>query len=433
LDVISTFKVFADLDMANSYHQLKLAKNTSEKLSIQTPWGQFEPKFLPEGVGPASGLLQSVVNQLFSEFSEWCIAIFDNILMCGHDYEDLYLKVELILQVCLKHNIVLKFSKSFIGMDHDNFFGYVVKHQSYELSAERKASIAAMPFPINQKTMQRFMGSALFFKSFVPDYSNATALLNDMTKVGFPWHSPDTWKHNYKQLFEDFKALLQQSMALNYPDYSLPWILRTDASHYGVAAALFQLKDSVLLPIAFVSQKFSDVARRWDTIEKEGYGCYFGVHKLSYYLRCKPFILETDHNNLVWMEASLVPKIIRWRIYLQDFDFTLRHIPGKLNVVADYLSRMYVDEEEIAEIASMELFLSIFDDQETSASITLASSTMFVNAPSTVVQSGSSPYVTTNSTFPSEGSKEKADSVTELQTPTTVIPDEPKTRGGKKR
>jgi hypothetical protein len=59
---------------------------------------------------------------------------------------------------------------------------------------------------------------------------------------------------------------------------------------------------------------------------------------------CKPFVLETDHNNLLWMEASAVPKVIRWRIYLQSFTFMLRHIPGKQNLVADWLSRAHATE-----------------------------------------------------------------------------------------
>ena len=59
----------------------------------------------------------------------------------------------------------------------------------------------------------------------------------------------------------------------------------------------------------------------------------------AYHLRCKSFVLETDHNNLLWIEASVVPKVVRWRIYLQSFNFLLRHIPGRQNVVADFLSR----------------------------------------------------------------------------------------------
>ena len=70
---------------------------------------------------------------------------------------------------------------------------------------------------------------------------------------------------------------------------------------------------------------------------------FWGVKTCEFYLRFKPFVLESDHANLQWMEASLVAKIIRWRIYLQGFTFMLRHIPGKKNVMADWLSRNHPD------------------------------------------------------------------------------------------
>ncbi len=98
-------------------------------------------------------------------------------------------------------------------------------------------------------------------------------------------------------------------------------------------------------PIAIVSQKFSEQATRWDTIEQEAYGIYFGVKSFEYLLRPKFFIIETDHRNLVWMETSQVAKIIRWRIFLQNLDFMIRHISGPANKVADWLSRLTYFED----------------------------------------------------------------------------------------
>jgi hypothetical protein len=91
--------------------------------------------------------------------------------------------------------------------------------------------------------------------------------------------------------------------------------------------------------IAVCSQKYSEQAMKWTTIEKEAYAIFFAVRKFSYYLIGKYFIIETDHNNLRWMEASIVAKVVRWRIYLQDFHFDVFHISGTKNTVADALSR----------------------------------------------------------------------------------------------
>ena len=38
---------------------------------------------------------------------------------------------------------------------------------------------------------------------------------------------------------------------------------------------------------------------------------YYGVSHFAYYLRGKPFLLETDHRNLLWIEKSDVPIVVR--------------------------------------------------------------------------------------------------------------------------
>ncbi len=102
---ISSFKIFADLDMKTSFHQLPLAEESRRLLSIQTPWGQVEPIFVPEGSKPASGALQDFVRLLFGEL-DYFIAIFDNLLVLANDTSDLQNKLYNVLDICLNHNVV---------------------------------------------------------------------------------------------------------------------------------------------------------------------------------------------------------------------------------------------------------------------------------------------------------------------------------------
>ena len=75
-----------DLDLANSFHQIPISQEFSDILSVQTPWGLYRPKFLPEGVGPASGALQYIVREIFKEYEDWTVVIFDNFLILTEDY-----------------------------------------------------------------------------------------------------------------------------------------------------------------------------------------------------------------------------------------------------------------------------------------------------------------------------------------------------------
>ena len=70
----------------------------------------------------------------------------------------------------------------------------------------------------------------------------------------------------------------------------------------------------------------------------------------------------TDHNNLLWMEASETPKIVRMRIFLQEFNYDLIHVPGKSNLFADWLSRMYDSSESAC--AESDPLLQLFMEVE---------------------------------------------------------------------
>jgi hypothetical protein len=344
LEKISGFSLFADLDMTNSFHQFLLALLTRQRLSVQTPWGQFQPKFLPEGVSPASIILQDAVREIFQDFDPWMIYIFDNLLILAHDYGDLYAKLDKVFDRCIERNLFLKITKSSIGKPEIKFFGYKCTKDNWSIDNSRKEAITNIPFPKTIKEARSFLGCGVFFQPFIRNYAEVAAPLYDLTKESFNWNR-ELWKIDYETEFSRLKEAMSTSVELFFPDYRLEWILRTDASDVAWGAALYQLHESeegnsTLQPLGFISKKFSDVARRWDTIKKECYAIYGSVKHFQYYLRAKFFIIETDHRNLQWMEKSEAAIIQRMVIFLQGFSFKIRHIPGKLNVVADYLSRL---------------------------------------------------------------------------------------------
>ena len=349
LEKITKYSVFLDIDLTNSFHQFLLGEKTRRLLSVQTPWGQYEPMFLPEGVPPASGILQHTMVEIFSDYEDWTIAIFDNLLVLASDYADAYRKLEMILLRCKERNLVLKFSKTWLGFATVEFFGYQCSHLTYCLTDKRKQFILEMPLPNSAKGMMRFLGCSLFFNKFMPNFAILTARLHDMTKKTFNWDK-STWTVDYAAVFEEFKAALLKATSLFYPDYSLDWLLRVDASDLGVGFVLIQIRsgttstpeaERIYEPLIFGGKKFSEQAMNWDTFNKEGYAMFYAIQECEYYLRGKHFTLEGDHRNLQWIEKSIVPKVIRWRIYMQGFNFDFNHIEGRKNIVADWQSRLF--------------------------------------------------------------------------------------------
>jgi hypothetical protein len=103
-------------------------------------------------------------------------------------------------------------------------------------------------------------------------------------------------------------------------------------------------------PSFFFSHAFKDVAKRWSAIEQEAYAIYYGIMKCETILQCYPYVSMTDHQNLVYIYKSTAPKSVRWQLRLQMFQFSIVHIPGRLNGVADALSRLFVVKAVVTEV-----------------------------------------------------------------------------------
>ncbi|CAF1243875.1 unnamed protein product [Rotaria sordida] len=83
----------------------------------------------------------------------------------------------------------------------------------------------------------------------------------------------------------------------------------------------------------------------WPATEHECYAIIYAIEKWHKYLDGRSFIIETDHKPLLPfnLKQQLNSKYERWRLKLQQYQFTIRYIKGKHNTVADYLSRSPVD------------------------------------------------------------------------------------------
>lgn len=119
-------------------------------------------------------------------------------------------------------------------------------------------------------------------------------------------------------------------------------MVQTDASNRAVGGVLAQYIEGQLRPIAFVSRKLLPREINYSTIEKETLAIIFTVQKLRSYLIGQHFQLQTDHSPLECLSRmSSNQRLIRWSLLLSSFSFSISHIKGKLNVVADSLSRQW--------------------------------------------------------------------------------------------
>ena len=156
------------------------------------------------------------------------------------------------------------------------------------------------------------------------------------SKLAFEW-TPLAAKQ-----FLKVKKKLASPPIIAFPDWSKEFILITDASDVAVGGVIMQCTDDGGQKIvAACSHKFSDTEKRWSTIERECYGLIYSIRKFNYFLEARHFFIRTDHKPLVYLNQRQYKnaKIQRWQQELQRYSFTICHIPGKDNGIADLLSR----------------------------------------------------------------------------------------------
>jgi len=159
------------------------------------------------------------------------VRLFNNVLVLCTSFEDGITKLKQIIKRCYERGVVLKFAKSWIGFQQVKFFGYQVLPRKDVLDEDRKSTIWSVDMPQNRKSMQRFLGMAVFFSEFVPNYSDMTSKHYDMIAPTLAWERTE----DYVAVFERVKEVLCDSQVKHFPNYNLDWILRTDAFDYTVA------------------------------------------------------------------------------------------------------------------------------------------------------------------------------------------------------
>lgn len=93
----------------------------------------------------------------------------------------------------------------------------------------------------------------------------------------------------------------------------------------------------------YVSRKLLPRETRYTVTEREALAVVWALTKLYRYLYGRHFEIMSDHEALTLLNSSKLsvsPRVIRWQLFLQTFDFTLRFVEGTKNGLADYLSRL---------------------------------------------------------------------------------------------
>ena len=184
------------------------------------------------------------------------------------------------------------------------------------------------------------MGFFNFYRPFIKGFTHIARPLNELTKKDVEWN----WTSRQEEAFNKLKERVTNKPVLAHQELDKQFEVEVDALGFTLGAVLLQKKeDGKKHPIAYYSSTLNAVEHNYDIYELE----YLAIHRAMmhwrHFLAGSPHkvIIHSDHQNLTYWKdpQKLSRRIARERLDLMEFDFKIRHIPGKANSRAEALSR----------------------------------------------------------------------------------------------
>ena len=346
-------KKFSKIDLKCAYQQILLDDESQRLVTINTHRGLFAYTRLPFGISSSPAIWQRFIEQVLAGLDGVC-AIMDDVLVTGANDEEHMQNLDKLFARFTKFGLTVKREKCAFMQDEVVYMGRKLSAKGIQPTQDKVDAIRQAPAPKNVTELRSWLGMVNFQAQFLPHLSTMlhplNALLGDI-----PWD----WTDACEKSFNAVKEAISSDKLLTHYDPSKRVELSTDASPYGIGAVICHIDDEGRrLPIAYASRSLNKHEKGYAQLDKEALAIMFGVQRFRTYLYGRKFIIRTDHKPL---ERILGPKtaiptlaaqrLQRWAIMLSAFDYELKFIAGKDNVVADALSRLPLPETETGDDA----------------------------------------------------------------------------------
>ena len=343
-------KFFTSLDFTQAYHQIPLAPEDREKTAFFANGELYQYIFTPYGLKNAVSYCGKTMSEAFGDLPG-VILYMDDLLVIGETQDEHDLNLRPVLERASQLGLSFNLEKCHFGQTSICYLGHLISNGTVRPDPSRLQPILDMPLPRTLKQLSSFIGMLSYLRGNIPNFAELAQPLYDMARFG-----KVEWTEDARYAVQSLKFQLAESVC-HIPKPSDKLIVESDASDLTIAA---YLRTDSGQPVAFASRKLRGAELNYDIIEKEALAIFWSVtEKFRTYLLGRPFTVYSDHQSLQWLLTTSNPtrKLLRWRMELQEFQFSVAYKPGNTNVIADCMSRAFllISDQNDSDIERYEL------------------------------------------------------------------------------
>jgi hypothetical protein len=231
------------------------------------------------------------------------------------------------------------------------FFHNQLGHLGHELNMEgiqpgraKTKAVSEYPRPTNVHEIRQFIGLTSYFRRFIKDFATKAKPLTKLTKANMPF----TWEEEQEEAFRFLKQRLVERPVLALYNRDAHTELHTDASKHGIGGILLQRQqDQTLRPICYFSRQTSKMEEKYHSYELETLAVVDSMRRFRIYPLGIHFTVVTDCNAIrtTMTKRDLIPRVGRWWLLTQEYDFSVEYRAGQKMAHVDALSRNSLQKE----------------------------------------------------------------------------------------
>ena len=343
LDALHGAKWFSTLDLKSGYWQVPIAEQDKEKTAFGTSSGQlFEFNQVPFRLCNAPATFSRLMDRVLAGLHwETCLFYLNDIIVFSSTWEEHLARLREVFERLRHAKLKLGATKCTFAAKEVSYLGHRVTEEGLLPDPSLLAAIRDIPPPKTATEVRSFLGLAGYYRRYVKDFATIAAPLHALTRKDALFH----WSEDCQAAFDQLKARLTTSAVTAFLDFSQAFRLYTDASTAGLGGILAQVREGKERIICCASQALNKAEKSYPATKLECLAIVWAVAKFRPYLMAMPFEVFMDHYALQWLKTMRTGSALlhRWSAALEEYDFTVRHRPGKIQTHVDGLSRLPVD------------------------------------------------------------------------------------------
>lgn len=340
IDQLRNKNYFTVLDLRSGFHNVNIALDSIKFTAFVTPLGHFEFLKMPFGLKNGPAYFQKYINHIFKELlaSGLLLIYLDDLLIATETIEKHFEILEQVVELLQKFSLELRYDKCKFLYEEITYLGYTIDCHGIRPGIENLRAVQDYPIPMNIKAVHSFLGLCAYFRKFINNFAILAKPLYDLLKKDSEFKFEEGEMAAYEML--KFKLLETPILSIYSPTNETE--LHCDASSQGYGAILMQKQsDNKFHPVFYFSKRCTDAESRYHSYELETLAIIYALRRFRIYLIGLEFKIITDCQalTLTLNKKLLNPRISRWALELQNFNYRVEHRASTRMSHVDALSR----------------------------------------------------------------------------------------------